>query len=103
MGETYKDARETGSSTRWLTDVGNANTESHRGESCDFEAVDKTPWYSGIEKRDQDSLISEHLNWDYEGLKTHGPSFRGHHLNPQTSRGTLGKEDSKKDAKTHLI
>ena len=35
-----------------------------------FKALHKASWYSGIDKKDQESLVSEHLSWDCNGLKT---------------------------------
>lgn len=48
-----------------------------------FEASDKAPWCNGAERVDQESSVSEHLSWDCDGLKTTGPSFGGHNINPQ--------------------
>ena len=48
-----------------------------------FKTLHKASQYCGMEKMDQESMVSEHLRWDCNGLKTRSSSLLEFHTNLQ--------------------
>lgn len=63
--------------TRQLVDIGNLNAENYDIEAVAFKALHTASWYCGMEKTDQESLVSEHVRWDCNGLKLGALHFWG--------------------------